>query len=67
MKIVIQVIKVYEIETDGGDTTDNESIEAHCRTVESMQSTQIERNGKLLSVHVENAEVIGPDDDDDDD
>jgi hypothetical protein len=53
---------VYAIETEGGDTTDHMSVSAHIHQVESMQSTDIEKQGKLESVTVENAEVVGPDD-----
>ncbi len=63
MKIRIQVIKVYDVETEGGDTTDPESVKAHIASVERMQSTQIEAEGKLVDVSTDYAEVVGPDDD----
>ena len=64
MIIRIQVIKVYDVTTEGGDTTDPESVKAHIETVEGMQSTEIEQQGKLVQVTTECAEVVGPDDDD---
>jgi hypothetical protein len=62
MLVQVQVIKVYQMETDGGDTTDPESVNAHVRFVERMSSTEIEANGKLIDVSTEYAEAIGPDD-----
>ena len=62
MRIVVSVIKVYEVETEGGDTTDPEAVKAHCHLAESMQSTEIEKQGTLQSAHVDYAEVVGPSD-----
>lgn len=62
MLIQIQVIKVYQVETDGGDTTDPKSVEAHLNMVESMQSTEIEAQGKLIDVSTNYAEIVGPND-----
>jgi hypothetical protein len=50
MKVRIQVVKVYDVET------------AHLSQVEKMQSTEIEKEGKLVSVSTDYAEVVGPDD-----
>ena len=55
MRIRIHVIKVYEIETDGGDTTDFDSIESHVNQVENMQSTEIEATGKLVHISTDYA------------
>jgi hypothetical protein len=65
MTIRIQVIKVYDVETDGGDTTDPESVKAHIRQVETMQSTKIQEIGKLVDVTTDYAEVVGPSDEED--
>ena len=62
MKIVVEVIKLYEVETEGGDTTDPASCTAHLKLAENMQSTEIERTGTLKSVYVENAQIVGPSD-----
>ena len=64
MIIRIQVIKVYDISTDGGDTTDPASVKAHLQQAENMQSTEIEEKGKLIDVTTDFAEVVGPDDED---
>jgi hypothetical protein len=58
MKISIQVIKVYEVETDGGDINDCFSRQEHLRKVENMQSTEIEKVGDLVTVTTDYAEII---------
>lgn len=63
MKIRIQVIKVYDVETDGGNTQDPESVKAHLAAVERMPFTEIEEDGTLVTVTTY-AEVVGPDDED---
>jgi len=62
MKITIQVIKVYDVETEGGDTCDFGSCMAHLHQVNSMSSEEIERTGKLVGVTTDYAEITGPDD-----
>ncbi len=62
MKVRIDVIHSYFIETEGGDTTDAPSINAHCREVESMTPEQIQRDGSYIGSAVGSAEVVGPDD-----
>jgi hypothetical protein len=62
MQVQIQIIKVYLLETDGGDTLDPDSVQAHIEMVENMQSTEIEAEGKLVDVFTEYAEVVGPSD-----
>ena len=62
MRISVQVVKVFEVEVEGGDTSDWKSINSVCRAVEKMQSTEIERMGKLVDVTVQFAEVVGPPD-----
>lgn len=62
MIVRIQVIKVYDVDTEGGDTTDPESVRGHLERVQGMQSTAIEENGRLVDVWTDYAEVVGPDD-----
>lgn len=62
MRIRIQVIKVYDVWTEGGDTTDPQSVAAHIAQVSGMQSTEIESDGKLINVETDHAELVGPDD-----
>lgn len=64
MRLTVQVIKVYEVETDGGDTTDPDSVAAHVEYVENMSSTEIESEGDLKDVSTDFVEVVGPDDED---
>jgi hypothetical protein len=63
MKIRVQVIRVYEMDIDGVDTTDLNSINAACKAVERMQSTDIEAHSKLIDVTVQFAEAVGPSND----
>jgi len=62
MIVRIQVIKVYDVDTESGDTTDPESVRANLNAVETMQSTEIERTGKLRDCMTDHAEVVGPSD-----
>lgn len=61
MVIRIQVIKVYDVMTEGGDPTDQQSINEHLQQVENMQSTEIENVGRYVNTFTDYAEVIGPD------
>lgn len=63
MIVRIEVIKVYDVDTHGGDTTDPLSIKANAEYVERMPASQIEREGKLVDTFLGNAEVVGPADD----
>jgi len=58
MKIRIQVIKVYDVETDGGDTTDPKSVEDHLRQVYAMSCSEIEKAGNLVDVTTDYAGVV---------
>jgi hypothetical protein len=58
MKIQIQIIKVYQVDIEGGDVNDSDSVNAHISMVERMQSTEIEDKGKLINVTTDYAEVV---------
>ena len=64
MIVRIQVIKVYDVDTGGGDTTDPQSVQAAIEQVENMQSAEIEKVGHFVDVTTDYAEVVGPDDPD---
>ena len=62
MIVRIQVIRVYDVDTGSGDTTDPVSCAANIRAVERLQSTEIEETGTLREVITDYAEIVGPSD-----
>lgn len=57
MIVRVQVIRVYELEVETPEGATPDSV---ARSVENMQSTDIELMAKLIDISVDFAEVVPP-------
>ena len=65
MRISVNVVSNYSVNTEGGDTEDPQAVQAHADTVMAMTPRDIEKEGVRHSQRVAtDAEVIGPADPD---